>query len=226
MAVADSYDTMTACAATPGRSARAARIELAACAGPTFDPEWCGRFSTLLVGRLRTVAGPSRGSVHLPFVSSIPRLGDVASALGRVGAATAVVGGAVAVGTLASTSHATVLRHGVQVALPIGTGPQATRTGGSSKDPQGNGTKTGTSAGPSSGGNDTVTGGSLARGAGRRDRQPGQRSRGRVVLVPVVLARVVLVLAAREAPEQEAARGAIPTTVPGRRPLRPRHRQE
>ena len=106
VAVADCYDTMTAVRSYKrAMSPEAARTELAACAGTHFDPRVVRAFLDVSIGRLRPVAGPLSWLGSLPFVSSVPRLGEVASALGRVGAATAVVGGAVTVGTLASTSH-------------------------------------------------------------------------------------------------------------------------
>ncbi len=167
VAVADCYDTMTAVRSYKrAMSPEAARTELAACAGTHFDPRVVRAFLDVSIGRLRPVAGPLSWLGSLPFVSSIPRLGRVASALGRVGAATAVVGGAVTVGTVTSTSQASALRHGVQVASPGGTGPQATVPGGSSKDPQGNGTVTRTGIGTTSGPNTALTGGSLNTGAG------------------------------------------------------------
>jgi putative nucleotidyltransferase with HDIG domain len=161
VAVADCYDTMTATRSYKrAMSAEAARTELAACAGAHFDPRVVRAFLDVSIGRLRPVAGPLAWLGSLPFVSSVPRLGQVASALGRVGAATAVVGGAVTIGTVTSTSEATALRHGVQVASPISTGAQPTRTEGSSQDPQGNGSKAGQSAGTSSGSNTALTGSS------------------------------------------------------------------
>ncbi len=168
VAVADCYDTMTAArsykrAMTP----EAARTELAACAGTHFDPRVVRAFLDVSIGRLRPVAGPLSWLGSLPFVSNVPRVGQLASALGRVGAATAVVGGAVTVGTVVSTSHAPVPHHGAQVALTLGnTNRRATRTNGSTTNLPGMGTTTGNGTDPSSGKSDTLTGGSLDTGSG------------------------------------------------------------
>ena len=117
VAVADSYDVMTAVRSYKRpMSAEAARAELAACAGTQFDPQVVRAFLDVSIGRLRPVAGPLAWLGSLPFVNSIPQLGQIASALGRAAAASVVVAGAVTAGTLAggspaalpSLTHATV----------------------------------------------------------------------------------------------------------------------
>ena len=161
VAVADCYDTMTAVRSYKrAMSPKAARSELAVCAGTHFDPKVVRAFLDVSIGRLRPVAGPLSWLGSLPFVSSVPRLGQVASALGRVGAATAVVGGAVTVGSLHLPGKATASRHGVQVAGPASTGHQASGKGPSSNDPQGTDTKTGKDPAGSLGGSAAVPGGS------------------------------------------------------------------
>ena len=103
VAVADSYDAMTAVRSYKRpMSAQAARAELAACAGTQFDPQVVRAFLDVSIGRLRPVAGPLAWLGSLPFVNSIPQLGQIASALGRTAAASVVVAGAVTAGTLAS----------------------------------------------------------------------------------------------------------------------------
>ena len=100
VAVADSYDVMTAIRSYKRpMSPESARAELAACAGSQFDPQVVRAFLDVSIGRLRPVAGPLAWLGSLPFVSGIPQLGQAALALGRVGAASAVVAGAVAVGS-------------------------------------------------------------------------------------------------------------------------------
>ena len=105
VAVADCYDTMTSVrsykrAMTP----EAARAELAACAGSQFDPHVVRAFLDVSIGHLRPAAGPLAWLGSVPFVDSIPRLGQAVSALGRVGAASVVVAGAVTAGTVAEHS--------------------------------------------------------------------------------------------------------------------------
>ena len=103
VAVADSYDVMTAVRSYKRpMSAQAARAELAACAGSQFDPQVVRAFLDVSIGRLRPVAGPLAWLGSLPFVNSIPQLGQIASALGRAAAASVVVAGAVTAGTLAT----------------------------------------------------------------------------------------------------------------------------
>jgi hypothetical protein len=101
VAVADSYDTMTALRSYKRpMSPQAARIELAACAGTQFDPQVVRAFLDVSIGRLRPVTGPLAWLGSLPFVDSIPQLGQVATAVGRVAATSVVVAGAVTAGTL------------------------------------------------------------------------------------------------------------------------------
>jgi putative nucleotidyltransferase with HDIG domain len=104
VAVADAYDTMTA-VRTYKRpmSPASARAELAACAGTHFDPRIVRAFLDISVGRLRPIAGPLSWLGSLPFVSSIPRIGQTVTALGRAGAAVVAVSGVVAAGTLQVT---------------------------------------------------------------------------------------------------------------------------
>ncbi len=101
VAVADCYDTMTAIRTyRQPISPEAARTELAACAGSHFDPKMVRAFLDVSIGRVRPVSGPLAWLGSLPFVSRIPQLGQVASVLGRVGAAIVTVGAAVTLGAL------------------------------------------------------------------------------------------------------------------------------
>ena len=111
MAVADCYDTMTTIRSyKTAMSPKAARAELAACAGTQFDPKVVRAFLDVSIGRLRPVAGPLAWLGSLPFVGSIPQLGQATVAvLGRVGAASLVVSGAVAVGKVKATPPTTVV---------------------------------------------------------------------------------------------------------------------
>jgi len=118
VAVADCYDTMTTVRGYKSTmSPKAARVELAACAGSHFDPKVVRAFLDVSLGRVRPVAGPLAWLGSLPFVSSIPQ---AAAVLGRVGAASVVVSGAVTAGTLNATPHRSVSPHPSEVALPAG----------------------------------------------------------------------------------------------------------
>jgi putative nucleotidyltransferase with HDIG domain len=129
VAVADCYDTMTTVRGYKATmTPKAARAELAACAGSHFDPKIVRAFLDVSLGRLRPVAGPLAWLGSLPFVSSIPQ---AAAVLGRVGAASVVVTGAVTAGALNAEPHRAA-PHPTIVALPVGSpspGPAAGTTG-------------------------------------------------------------------------------------------------
>jgi putative nucleotidyltransferase with HDIG domain len=129
VAVADCYDTMTTVRGYKATmTPKAARAELAACAGSHFDPKIVRAFLDVSLGRLRPVAGPLAWLGSLPFVSSIPQ---AAAVLGRVGAASVVVTGAVTAGALNAEPHRAA-PHPTVVALPVASpssGPAAGTTG-------------------------------------------------------------------------------------------------
>jgi len=123
VAVADSYDTMTSIRSYKrSMTPEAARAELAACAGSQFDPHVVRAFLDVSIGHLRPAAGPLAWLGSVPFVDSIPRLGQAVSALGRVGAASVVVVGTVTAATLQSTAQATALPHVRHMLVPTGSG--------------------------------------------------------------------------------------------------------
>jgi hypothetical protein len=135
VAVADCYDTMTTVRGYKATmTPKAARAELAACAGSHFDPKIVRAFLDVSLGRLRPVAGPLAWLGSLPFVSSIPQ---AAAVLGRVGAASVVVTGAVTAGALNAEPHRSA--HPSVVALPVGS-PSSEPTAGTT----GTGTTNGT----------------------------------------------------------------------------------
>jgi putative nucleotidyltransferase with HDIG domain len=155
VAVADCYDTMTAVRSYKrAMSPEAARSELAACAGSHFDPFVVRAFLDVSIGRLRPAAGPLAWLGSVPFVDSIPRLGQAVSALGRVGAASVVVAGAVTAGAVQSAAHTTTTTHSGRLAQSSGSERQG--SGGPSSSggtPSGDGTtgrsaKGGTSVNP------------------------------------------------------------------------------
>ena len=135
VAVADSYDTMTTVRSyKTAMSPKAARAELAACAGSQFDPRVVRAFLDISIPRLRPVTGPLAWLGSLPFVGSIPQLGQTVAVLGRVGAASLVVTGAVTAGALKAAPTATPGPAASQVVPPAGGGPQAA----AAPDPPGN----------------------------------------------------------------------------------------
>jgi putative nucleotidyltransferase with HDIG domain len=125
VAVADCYDTMTTTRSyKTSMSPKAARAELAACAGTQFDPKVVRAFLDISIGRLRPMVGPLAWLGSLPFIGSIPQLGQATVVvLGRVGAASLVVSGAVAVGTVQATPSTTAPPAPTQVALPSNQAP-------------------------------------------------------------------------------------------------------
>jgi len=132
VAVADCYDTMTTVRGyKTTMSPKAARIELAACAGSHFDPKVVRAFLDVSLGRVRPVSGPLAWLGSLPFVSSIPQ---AAAVLGRVGAASVVVSGAVTAGSLNAAPHRLTVPRSSQVALPAGPGVQGSGTGATGKE--------------------------------------------------------------------------------------------
>ena len=173
VAVADCYDTMTTVRSyKASMSPKAARVELAACAGSHFDPKIVRAFLDVSIGRVRPVAGPLAWLGSLPFVSSIPQ---AVSVLGRVGAASVVVSGAVTAGTLNAVSHASARPHSVQALPPIaagtvppGGGSSGSGTGGShgGAAPHKGSTTTSTVAGSGSGGGGAAGGGADGGGPG------------------------------------------------------------
>jgi putative nucleotidyltransferase with HDIG domain len=163
VAVADCYDTMTTVRSyKASMSPRAARAELAACAGTQFDPRVVRAFLDVSIGRLRPLAGPLAWLGSLPFVGSIPQLGQTVAVLGRVGTASLVVTGAVTTGALATPSHVTAVPSPSQVAVPVGVGPTpgAGSSGSASQPPAGRGSEVPADAlgvGPGSTGSSTTS---------------------------------------------------------------------
>ena len=122
VAVADCYDTMTTVRTyKSSMSPKAARAELAACAGSHFDPRIVRAFLDVSIGRVRPVAGPLAWLGSLPFVSSIPQ---AVSVIGRVGAASVAMTGAVTAGTLNVAPHVVALPAAAPSSPPA-TGAQA-----------------------------------------------------------------------------------------------------
>lgn len=82
VAVADSYEVMTAARAyKKPMTALEARAELARCAGTQFDPAVVKAFLAISLSRLRWVTGPLAWIAQVPFLPSLPGIGQAVSAV-------------------------------------------------------------------------------------------------------------------------------------------------
>jgi hypothetical protein len=89
VAVVDAFETMTAARSyKQPMSTRAAREELARCAGAHFDPQVVRAFLGISLPRLLWAMGPVALAVHLPFLRSLEQAGS------QVGTAVATASGA------------------------------------------------------------------------------------------------------------------------------------
>ncbi|MFL6099434.1 MAG: Ig-like domain-containing protein [Actinomycetales bacterium] len=83
VAVADSYEVMTAARAyKKPMTAPEARAELARCAGTQFDPAVVKAFLAISLSRVRWVTGPLAWIAQVPFLHSLPGVGQAVSAVG------------------------------------------------------------------------------------------------------------------------------------------------
>ena len=161
VAVADCYDTMTSARSYRHPvSPESARRELAACAGSHFDPRVVRAFLDVSIGRLRPVAGPLASLGSLPFVSSVPRLGQSIMTIAQAGLAAITVSGAVSVGVLSSASG---LSHHSDVAASVVHGGSQHGPGGAGVDGSGAGGESGSASQPGTG-PDGLSGGGAAPG--------------------------------------------------------------
>jgi len=169
VAVADCYDTMTTVRTyKSSMSPKAARAELAACAGSHFDPKVVRAFLDVSIGRVRPVAGPLAWLGSLPFVSSIPQ---AVAVLGRVGAASVVVTGAVTAGTWHGAPHRAALPDAGQATpAPSGVPPTPAAGAGPGNSHGGGG---GRPIGPSTASTIAGLGGGGAAGGGPTGPGPG-----------------------------------------------------
>jgi hypothetical protein len=101
VAVIDAFETMTAARTyQQPRSTRAARAELARCAGSHFDPHIVRAFLTISLPRLLWAMGPLAFVVHLPYLRSLETAGaHVGSAVATGAGATVIAVGAAVVPT-------------------------------------------------------------------------------------------------------------------------------
>ncbi len=94
----DSFETMTAARVyKKAMTTRAARTELAACAGTQFDPDYVRAFLGISLPRVLWAMGPLAFVVQLPFLRSLAKLGTQAGQLPLQGASTAGVAAAASV---------------------------------------------------------------------------------------------------------------------------------
>jgi HD domain/Fibronectin type III domain len=124
VAVADSYETMTAVRSyKSAMTAEAARTELAACAGTHFDPAIVRVFLEASIGRIRLLGGP------------LAALGDISNSLPRVEHLAATAGSAFG-GTVVVAGFAVASAVGVHHS-PVRPVPSAATTGLATKSPSG-----------------------------------------------------------------------------------------
>ena len=106
VAVADSYETMTAVRSyKSAMTAEAARTELAACAGTHFDPAIVRVFLEASIGRIRLLGGPLAALGDIS--NSLPRVEHLAATAGSAIGGTVVVAG-IAVASAVGVHHSPV----------------------------------------------------------------------------------------------------------------------
>jgi hypothetical protein len=94
----DAFETMTAARVyKKAMTTRAARVELAACAGTQFDPDYVRAFLAISLPRVLWAMGPLAFLVQLPFLRNLARLGSQATQISAQGASTAGVAAAASV---------------------------------------------------------------------------------------------------------------------------------
>ena len=94
----DSFETMTAARTyKKAMTTRAARVELAACAGTQFDPDYVRTFLAISLPRVLWAMGPVAFLVQLPFLRGLAKLGSQATQIPLQGASTAGVAAAASV---------------------------------------------------------------------------------------------------------------------------------
>ena len=111
VAVADSYDTMTTARVYKRPlSVKAARAELAECAGTHFDPKVVRAFLNVSLGRVRLIMGPAPWLAQIPIIGALgeagPAAGLAAESAGVAVKTAAVVGTLAAGGTFAPAATA------------------------------------------------------------------------------------------------------------------------
>jgi putative nucleotidyltransferase with HDIG domain len=99
VAVVDAFETMTAARSyKQPMNTRAARAELARCAGTHFDPQLVRAFLNISLPRLLWAMGPLAMLVHLPFLRSLEQAGShVGTAVATASGATVLAVGATVV---------------------------------------------------------------------------------------------------------------------------------
>ncbi|HTW20263.1 MAG TPA: HD domain-containing phosphohydrolase [Mycobacteriales bacterium] len=118
--IVDSFETMTAARVyKKAMTTRAARTELADCAGSQFDPDFVRSFLSISLPRVLWAMGPLAFAVQLPFLRSLAKFGTQASALplqsastAGVAAAASVIGVAAAPAMVTSVVHRHTHSHG------------------------------------------------------------------------------------------------------------------
>jgi putative nucleotidyltransferase with HDIG domain len=110
--IVDAFETMTAARVyKKAMTTRAARVELAACAGSQFDPDFVRGFLAISLPRVLWAMGPLAFVIQLPFLRSLTRLGSQATQVSLQGASTAGVAAAASVIGVAATGAITAHVH-------------------------------------------------------------------------------------------------------------------
>lgn len=106
----DAFETMTAARVyKKAMTTRAARTELAACAGTQFDPDYVRTFLAISLPRVLWAMGPLAFLVQLPFLRNLAKLGSQATQISVQGASTA--GAAAAAGVIGVVSSSALAAH-------------------------------------------------------------------------------------------------------------------
>ncbi len=113
VAVADTYDTMTAARSYKQPVAtRVARHELVACAGTQFDPLVVRAFLEISLPRLLWATGPMSLLVHLPLLARLQEIGQASIASAAQTATVTAAAGATAIGLMGpATPSAVAIDH-------------------------------------------------------------------------------------------------------------------
>ena len=146
VSVADAYDTMTAARSYKrSMSVRAAREELAKCAGQQFDPAVVRAFFAISLPRLVWRTGPLSYLAQSPFLSPVQEVGRQIAAMTGQGVAAATVAIGVTAATVATPTPAVAtapLPHRPPAAVrPVAGSPSVAPTVGRDPSPGPSGRK-------------------------------------------------------------------------------------
>ena len=120
VAVADTYDTMTAARSYKQPVAtRVARQELVDCAGTQFDPVVVRAFLEISLPRLLWATGPVSLLVHLPFLARLQAIGQASIASAAQTATVTAAAGVTAMGLMGPATASAVPPHHAHPPNPV-----------------------------------------------------------------------------------------------------------